>query len=116
VDGALLEEFTDLAFAAAAEVRWCEAQLGEADNLGMGAVIADDLQGELLEHLMTNFEHVNHSLLSWCQDKSAKTCAKILGKIGGTATIKMSVGSLQRIQNTRIKNKFAASPVATRNW
>ena len=49
VDAALLQKFTDLAFNESAEMRWQESQRAEADNIDVGPMTADDLQGELLE-------------------------------------------------------------------
>ena len=48
VDAALLAKFTDLAFDDAAEMRWREAQPGEADNVDVGPLTVCDVQGSLL--------------------------------------------------------------------
>jgi hypothetical protein len=49
VDAALLEKFTDLAFDDAAEMRWREAQPGEADNMDAGPMTANDIQKDLFQ-------------------------------------------------------------------
>ena len=48
MDAALLAKFTDLAFDDAAEMRWREAQPGEADNVDVGPLTVCDVQGSLL--------------------------------------------------------------------
>ena len=49
VHALLLRKFGELAFDDRAQVRWQESEAGEADNLDVGPVTADDLQEDLLE-------------------------------------------------------------------
>jgi hypothetical protein len=44
-----------LAFDESAEMRWREAQPGEADNLDVGPVTADDVQKDLLQEVENPF-------------------------------------------------------------
>jgi len=55
VDAALLAKFTDLAFDESAEMRWREAQPGEADNVDVGPVTADDVQADLFQERVNPF-------------------------------------------------------------
>ena len=48
VNADLLRKFTELAFDEAAEARWQRLERREADNIDVGPLTADDLQGELL--------------------------------------------------------------------
>jgi hypothetical protein len=49
VNTMLLRKFTELACDDLAQMRWQESQPEEADNIDVGPLTADDLQGELLE-------------------------------------------------------------------
>ena len=51
----MLQKFTDLALDESAEMRWREAQPGEADNIDVGPMMADDMQKDMFDDYKNPF-------------------------------------------------------------
>jgi len=54
-DAALLQKFSDLAFNEAADMRWRDSGRAEADNIDVGPLTDEDLQGTIFETLENPF-------------------------------------------------------------